>query len=136
MHVCQPRRNVFTVNGKKNHHHRSLCQFKFGQVRHNCLKSNSPNDIKQIVRRDTQTQTDEKRESVSEQTEVEIICPQSNIECEYYLTKSYLQKAKLEPAVCKKEDATLKDKIPALETERENIQTFVKGYMYTESIDQ
>ena len=40
---------------------------------------------------------------------------------------------KLELAECKTENATLKDKISALETERENIQTFVTGN--TETID-
>ena len=119
---------------RRNHHHRSLCEFKFEHVRHNGLKSNGPNDINQKVRRDTQTQTDEKKESVSEQTEVEIIYPQSNIECEYYLIRNDLHKAKLELAECKKENATLKDKISALETERGNKQTSVTGY--TETIDQ
>ena len=96
---------------RRNHHHRSICQFKFGQVCHKGLKLNSPNDIKQIVKRDTQTQTDEKKKSVPEQTEV-----------------------KLELAECKKENATLKDRISEVETEKEKLQTPVRGY--TETITQ
>ena len=77
----------------RNHHHRSLCQWKFGLVCHQNVKSTNLNDL-----RDANTQTDEKHDIVSEEMSVKIICPQSNIESEYYLIRNDLAFAKLELA--------------------------------------
>ena len=61
--------------------------------------------------------------------EEEIIYLQSNIECEYYLTRNDLYNTRLELAECKKETENLKDKISKLERERKGIQQSVRGYL-------
>ena len=66
-------RNVITAK-KRNHHHRSLCQWKFGLVCHQNVKSTNSSNL-----RDANTQIDEKHELVSKEKNVNIIRPQSNI---------------------------------------------------------
>ena len=106
---------------RRNHHHRSLCQWQFGLVCHQNVKSTNSNDL-----RDANTQTDEKHELVSEEKNVKIIRPQSNIENEYYLIRNDLAFAKLELAECKKEIETLKDNITKSETERKSVEESVR----------
>ena len=112
---------------RKNQHHRSLCQLKFGTITNQCVNSTSTSNSKSNVCKNTKKQTHENK--VSEQMEVEIIYPQSNIECEYYLARNDLHNTRLELAECKKETETLKEKISKLEREREGIQQSVRGYI-------
>ena len=79
---------------RNNHHHRSLCQLKFGTITNSCVDSTCTNNSKPNVCKDTKKQIHENK--VSEQTEVVVIYPQSNIECEYYLTRNGLHNTKLE----------------------------------------
>ena len=109
---------------RRNHHHRSLCQWKFGLVCHQNVKSNNSSDL-----RDANTQTDEKHELVSEEKNEKIIHPQSNIESEYYLVRNDLAFAKLELAECKKEIEPLKDRITKSETERISLEESVRVYI-------
>ena len=114
---------------RRNHHHRSLCQWQFGLVCHQNVKSTNSSDL-----RDANTQTNEKHGLVSERKNVKIIRPQSNIESEYYLVRNDLAFAKLELAECKKEIETLKDRIIKSETERKSMEVSVR--LYTEVINQ
>ena len=101
-----------------------VCQWKFGLVCHQNVTSTDSNDS-----RDANTQTDEKHELVSEEKNVKIIRPQSNIENEYYLIRNDLAFAKLELAECKKEIETLKDNITKSETERKSVEESVRVYI-------
>ena len=106
---------------RRNHHHRSLCQWKFGLVCHQNVKSTNSSDL-----RNANTQTYEKHELVSEEKNVKIIRTQSNIESEYYLVRNDLAFAKLELAEYKKEIETLKDRIIKSETERKSMEESVR----------
>ena len=109
---------------RRNHHHRRLCQWKFGLICHQNVKSTNSNDL-----RDANTQRHEKHELVSEEKKVKIIRPQSNIESEYYLIRNNLAFAKLELAECKKEIETLKDNITESENERKSMEESVRVYI-------
>ena len=63
--------------------------------------------------------------------EVEIYYLQSNIECEYCLTRKDLHNTRLELTECKKELETLKEKISKLKRKREVSQQAVSGYIET-----
>ena len=109
---------------RRNHHHRSLCQWKFGLVCNQNVKSTNLNYL-----RDANTQTDEKHELVSDKKNVENIHFQSNRECEFYLIRNDLAYAKLELAECKKEIDTLKDNIIKSETERKSMEESVRVHI-------
>ena len=94
-------------------------------------KSTNPKESTQLKRRDSQTilnlqEIPENKGSTLEQEEIEIIYPQSNIECEHYLTLNDLQKTNSELSELKKENAILKKEISKLETEKQSIQSSIK----------
>ena len=112
---------------RKKHYLRSLCQLKFGTITNPCLESTRINNSKPKVCKDTKKQAQENK--ISEQMELEIIYHQSNMECEYYLTRNDLHNNRFDFTECKKESEILKEKISKLERERKGVQQSVRGYL-------
>ena len=124
--------------GQKHHHHRSLCQKKFGAFENDNITYNPKHLLETQDKKDRHIKgtgqvilhNDVTTKNPSCQLQVvdsadDVYRPQTNMEVEFALT---IQHTQSELEKYKKENGTLKQTISQLKTERENLQVTVNEH--------